>query len=139
MAKSFEDLSVFRAATQLMTEVYRLTESYPRQEVYGLVAQMRRASVSVVSHIAEGQGRLTIGEWRQLLSHARGSLYELEAQLIASHRLGYLDDVSYRRARRFTFAVGALLAGFIRYVRNREADSKHRKPAGNRQQATGNP
>ncbi|HEX9405778.1 MAG TPA: four helix bundle protein, partial [Thermoanaerobaculia bacterium] len=99
MAKTFEDLDVFKRALDLMVDVYEATAGFPQREVYGLAAQLRRASVSVVSNIAEGQGRLTPGEWRQLLSHARGSLFEIEAQLIASAMLGFMDSATAKRVR----------------------------------------
>jgi four helix bundle protein len=111
----------------LMAHVYEMTEDFPRREWYGLASQMRRASVSIVSNIAEGQGRLTDGEWRQHLSHARGSLYELEAQLIAAHRLGFIDDLVRAAVRESARHTGKPLAGLIEYVRQRER----------RQQATG--
>ena len=121
MSKStFEDLEVFQAAVDLMVDVYRVSESYPKREMYGLVSQMRRASVSVVSHIAEGQGRLTFGEWRQMLSQGRGSLYEIEAQTIASLRLGYIDDASYAQLRQKTKSVASRLAGLIHYVQRND-------------------
>ncbi len=137
MQESFEDLKVFQFAIDLMVDIYRATDAFPRQEQYGLVSQMRRASISVVSHIAEGQGRLSFGEWRQLLSEARGSLYEIEAQLIASVRLGYLDPDQQRVLRGRTATVGKLLSGLISYVRKRERAGKTRKPmaTGNGQQA----
>ena len=134
---TFEDLQVFQAAIRLMVDVYRITESFPKREIYGLAAQMQRASVSVVSHIGEGQGRLTFGEWRQLLSQGRGSLYEVEAQTIASRELGYIDEQSYEHLRSRARDVGRLLAGLIKYVQRREAQQK-KKPRGDRQQATGN-
>ena len=114
--------------------IYEVTEYFPRSEQYGLQAQMRRAGVSAVSNIAEGQGRLTLGEWRQLLSHARGSLYEIEAQLIVARRLNFLSTQDAERLRAAIRKAGKPLAGLIDYVRRRE-----RQPAtGNRQQATGN-
>jgi len=129
MAKTFEDLDVFKRALDLMVDVYEATAGFPQREVYGLAAQLRRASVSVVSNIAEGQGRLTPGEWRQLLSHARGSLFEIEAQLIASAMLGFMDSATAKRVRAMAKTVGRPLAGLIAYVQSRE----HRKPAtGNR-------
>lgn len=134
---TFEDLQGFQAAIRLMVDVYRSTESFPKRELYGLAAQMQRASVSVVSHIGEGQGRLTFGEWRQLLSQGRGSLYEVEAQTIASRELGYIDEQSYEYLRSRARDVGRLLAGLIKYVQRREAQQK-KKPVGNGQQATGN-
>jgi len=79
----YEGLVAFQRAMDLMVAVYQETDSFPRSERYGITSQIRRASLSVVSQIAEGQGRLTPGEWRQLLSQARGSLFEVEAQAIA--------------------------------------------------------
>jgi four helix bundle protein len=138
MAKTFEDLKVFQAATELMVDVYRVTEKYPKTETYGLVSQLRRASIGVLSHIGEGQGRLTWGEWRALLSDARGSLFEIEAQLIASQRLGYLAPDAYKQLRVRTREVGGLLAGFIRYIKKREITAKAaRTTARSRQRATG--
>src|SRR5688572_16303762 len=118
--KTFRDLKVFQSAVELMVDVYRATDSYPQHELYGLVSQMRRAACSVVSHIAEGQGRLTFGEWRQMLSQARGSLYEVEAQMIASSKLGYLSDDRIAQLEQHREVTSKLLMGLIRYVRNRE-------------------
>ena len=129
--KTFHDLNVFQAAIDLMVEVYRATESYPRHELFGLVAQMRRASCSVVSNIAEGQGRSTFGEWRQMLSHARGSLFEVEAQMIASSKLGYLSDEGFTGLKKHRDKTGRLLAGLIRYVRNREHATRNPQQATN--------
>ncbi|MFP5246984.1 MAG: four helix bundle protein [Thermoanaerobaculia bacterium] len=126
--KKFEDLAAFDAAVDLMVAVYRVTEQFPVQERYGLVAQMRRASVSVVSHIAEGQGRLTFGEWRQMLSQGRGSLFEVEAQLIAAHRLKYLDDATYAQLRTHVSKTGSPLIGLIRYVQRCERRSRTPPP-----------
>jgi len=121
MTKTFEDLDAFNIALDMMVVVYEATENFPKREVYGLAAQLRRAAVSVVSNIAEGQGRLTNGEWRQLLSHARGSLFEIEAQVIAASRLGYLDPLTAQRLRTSTKSVGKPLSGLISYVRSRES------------------
>jgi len=131
MAKTFEDLDVFNRAVSLMVAVYRATEDFPRREQYGLASQLRRASVSVLSDIAEGQGRLTPGEWRQMLSHARGSLFEVEAQLIAATKLGYLDEISMKQIRSKCKSVGKPLAGLIAYVQTKEADKRQPAP-GNR-------
>jgi four helix bundle protein len=88
----YKDLLVWQKAIGLVTEVYRHTRTFPREETYGLVSQMRRAAVSVPSNIAEGQGRLTRGEFRHFLGQAKGSLLELETQLIIAQQLGYLPD-----------------------------------------------
>jgi four helix bundle protein len=131
MSQSFEDLEVFKRAVDLMEAVYRETEAFPQHERYGLTAQIRRASFSVISHLAEGQGRLTLGEWRQMLSQARGSLFEVQAQLIGSHRLKYLADEPYAKLRTAVKRVAQPLTGLIRYVQRRERQPKtdNRQPA----------
>jgi four helix bundle protein len=101
---------VFARAVDLSVTIYQVTEVFPRVEVYGLTAQLRRASVSVVSQIAEGQGRLSLGEWRQFLSQARGSLFEIQAQAIVANRLHYLNEVAYKRVRSSVAGVAKPLA-----------------------------
>ncbi|HKF50251.1 MAG TPA: four helix bundle protein [Terracidiphilus sp.] len=79
--KSYRELVVWRKAIQLAAIVYRMTRQFPREEVYGLSSQIRRAAVSVPSNIAEGQGRMSRGEFRHFLGIARGSNFELQSQL----------------------------------------------------------
>jgi four helix bundle protein len=121
---SFEDLRAFQHAVDLMVDVYRTTETFPKHELYGLVSQMRRASCSVVSNIAEGQGRLSYGETRQMLSHGRGSLFEVQAQVIVANKLNFLDDASAEHLRKRIRAVGRELAGLIDWIKRRDAESK---------------
>jgi len=90
MKRHYKDLVVWQKAMKLVSEVYRATAAFPREELYGLTSQIRRAAVSVPSNIAEGQGRLTRGEFRQFLGQAKGSLLELETQLVIAVDLGYL-------------------------------------------------
>jgi four helix bundle protein len=85
---SFRKLEVWRDAIELVADVYRLTESFPTRERYGLTSQIRRASVSVPANIAEGYGRATRGEYLNLLSVARGSLNEVETLFLVCMRLG---------------------------------------------------
>ena len=106
-----------------MRIVYAETASFPRQEIYGLTSQMRRASVSVLSNIAEGEGRLTDGERRHMLSQARGSLFEVEAQAIAANKLGYLSEPSLEKLDRQIRRTGKALLGFIAFV-----ETKPRNP-----------
>ncbi len=91
----YRDLVVWQRAMSLSHEAYALTASFPKQETYGLVAQMRRSMVSVASNIAEGEGRLTLGERRQALSTARGSLFEVTTQAEIAARLGYCDSTNF--------------------------------------------
>lgn len=91
MGCSYHDLIAWQKAVKFVSEVYRVTAAFPRDEMYGLVSQLRRAAVSIASNIAEGQGRLTEGEFRQFLGHARGSVFEVETQLHIASDLGYLS------------------------------------------------
>ena len=116
---TFEDLDVFKRALDLMVEIYRETKAFPSDERFGLTQQLRRAAVSVVSNLAEGQGRFTNGEWRQFLSQARGSLFEIQAQLIAAKRLELVDETQYRRLRSAVRRVAEPLKGLIEYVTTR--------------------
>jgi four helix bundle protein len=78
-------------AMDLVAEVYQVSKAWPKDEVYGLVSQVRRAAVSVPSNIAEGQGRKSKNEFAHFLGLANGSLCELETQLMIAQRLGYLE------------------------------------------------
>ncbi|MFL6520935.1 MAG: four helix bundle protein [Chthoniobacterales bacterium] len=88
-AQNYKDLVVWQKAIALAKAIYQLTSRFPSEEKFGLVAQMRRAAVSIPSNIAEGQARHTTGEFIQFISHAEGSTAELETQLILSVELGF--------------------------------------------------
>ena len=92
---SYEDLRVWQCAIQLALSTYRATETFPKHETYGLTQQMRRAAISVASNITEGKGRNTDREFRQFLFNARGSLLELETQLLIARERSYLPDDAY--------------------------------------------
>ena len=87
--RSYKDLVVWEKGIALAKLTYELTKKFPSEEKFGLVAQMRRAAVSVPSNIAEGQARHTTGEFIQFISHAEGSLAELDTQLILSIELRF--------------------------------------------------
>lgn len=92
MAGSYKELRVWQEALSLAAEVYRLTEQFPRHEVYGLRNQVRRAAVSVSSNIAEGKGHRSDLEFVHFLFHARGSLLEVETQLYLAGKLQYFRE-----------------------------------------------
>jgi len=92
MGKSFQDLLVWQRAIELTTDIYRLTESFPKSEMYGLTSQIRRAAVSIASNIAEGCGRGSKREFRQFLIVARGSNCELQTQLIIARNLDLAQE-----------------------------------------------
>jgi four helix bundle protein len=92
--RSYKDLVVWQKGIALARLVYGLTQSFPSEEKFGIVAQMRRAAVSVPSNIAEGQARRTTGEFIQFLSHAEGSVAELDTQLILSIELNFCSSAA---------------------------------------------
>ena len=110
---SYQDLRVWQCAIQLALSTYRATEIFPKHETYGLTQQMRRAAISVASNIAEGKGRNTDREFRQFLFNARGSLLELETQLLIARELSYLPADAYSNLRKTTKDVGRSLAGLL--------------------------
>ncbi|MEA3488564.1 MAG: four helix bundle protein [Euryarchaeota archaeon] len=89
--KSYRDLEVWKKAMELVTEIYGVTRTFAKDELYGLTSQLRRASVSVPANIAEGWGRGTTGEYIQILRIARGSLLEIETLMTISSNLGYVN------------------------------------------------
>lgn len=89
--RSFKDLIVWQKAYKLVLEMYRITKDFPKSEIYGLAGQMRRASVSLPSNIAEGYGRKHETEYKRFLSIAYGSLAELETQYLLAIDLEYLN------------------------------------------------
>ncbi|MGB8992007.1 MAG: four helix bundle protein [Desulfobaccales bacterium] len=78
MVMSYKDLVAWKKSMELVTEIYRVTKEFPKEEIFGLISQVRRAAISIPSNIAEGKARLSKGEFRQFLGNARGSLAELE-------------------------------------------------------------
>jgi four helix bundle protein len=90
VARSYRELLVWQKAKALAAQIYQATEPFRKPETYGLTSQIRRAAVSVPSNIAEGQGRLTSGEFCHFLGQARGSLLELDTQLAIALDLTYL-------------------------------------------------
>lgn len=116
---SYRDLEVWQRAMDLVEMVYHVTDSFPKHEVYGLRAQMRRAAVSIPSNIAEGHGRSGPREYLHHLSIANGSLTELETQVVVSRRLGYLSPEYETKLIARSGEVGRMAAGLIRALKRR--------------------
>ncbi len=104
---------VWKKSMEMVTEIYQLTQSFPREELFGLTSQLRRSAVSIPSNIAEGQGRLSKGEFKQFLSHSRGSLNELETQLMIATNLNYLTEQDLHKLFELSSEVGRLLNGLL--------------------------
>src|SRR5579872_5360331 len=117
MPYSYKHLIAWQKAKALAVELYAISRGFPFSERYGLTNQLRRAAVSVASNIAEGKGRLTPGEFRQFLGHARGSLLEVQTQLAIALDLQYLSAESYREAERRSDEVLRLINGLISALR----------------------
>jgi len=113
MGESFKDLTVWQKSVKLTSEIYRLTARFPRSEQFGLTSQMRRASVSIASNIAEGYGRASIGEYVQFLGHARGSNCELQTQLIIANILGFCDEDGYEPTERLSAEISRMLIAMM--------------------------
>jgi four helix bundle protein len=92
--QNYKDLLVWQKGIVLAKGIYRMTQSFPAEEKFGLVSQMRRAAVSIPSNLAEGQARHTAGEFVQFISHAEGSAAELDTQLILSVELGFCKNAT---------------------------------------------
>jgi len=104
----------------LVLDVYRSTQTFPRTETYGLVSQLRRAAISIPSNIAEGQARLSTGEFRQFLGNARGSRMEVETQVLLARELGYLDRDESEDLLSTTTEIGRILNGLLNSLPNRK-------------------
>jgi len=111
--KHYQELIVWQKAMDLVEEVYTLSRNFPREEVYGLTSQLRRAAVSIPSNIAEGQGRRTTPDFLRHLSIAYGSLRELETQILIASRLNYLAQAKCQDVLNLTAEVGRLLNGLV--------------------------
>lgn len=90
--KTYRDLNIWNVGIELVKDVYRLTEMFPKQEMYGIVSQMRRSAISVPSNVAEGFKRFHNKEYRQFLYVTLGSCAELETQLTIAKELGYIQE-----------------------------------------------
>jgi len=116
MGESCKDLVAWQKAMQLVTEIYLATQALPRDERYGLANQLRRDSGSVSSSIAEGQARSSSREFRHFLGHARGSLAEIETQLMMAHNLGCLPPKQSHSLMEEAAELGRILNGLMASV-----------------------
>ena len=110
---SFRELRVWQEAMKLTTEIYRCTNEFPKHELYGLSQQIRRAAVSVPSNIAEGKGHRSNKEFVRFLLHARGSLLEIQTQLLIAEELQYFGKEEALRLLSLAEGVGRALSGLI--------------------------
>lgn len=117
--RSFKDLEVWQVGMELVEEVYRLSAAFPADERFGLTSQIRRASVSVPSNVAEGHGRESTQDFVRFLRMTQGSVKEVETQTILSRRLGFAQDDEADRVLELTDRVGRMTRALIRSLQNR--------------------
>ena len=113
MPQDVQELAVWQKAIDLTVCIYRLTRGFPKDELYGLVSQLRRAAVSVASNIAEGRGRLNQREFRQFLAVALGSIFEVKTQLVVARRLEMGDEAAIDTAAALSEEVSKMLTSLI--------------------------
>ena len=111
--RSFKDLKVWKKGHELTLGIYQATKSFPKDEMYGLTSQLRRAAASIPANIAEGCVRGSIAEFRHFLQVALGSASELEYHILLSHELGYLDKSQYERLGSGATELKRMLTSFI--------------------------
>ena len=111
--RSVRDLRVWQVGMDLTVASYRLTNCFPKHELYGITSQLRRASVSIPANIAEGFGRASAGDYQRFLRIAQGSLKELETLLEISLRLDYSSKISIARLEKTSDELGKMLRSLI--------------------------
>jgi four helix bundle protein len=121
MANAYRDLIVWKRAMELTVSIYRLSSLFPRDEIYGLTSQIRRAAVSIASNIAEGYGRGTRPDYRNFLCMARGSNFEVQTQLAIARELGYGSSESLGIAEGLSEEVSKMLYALIEKLKATKA------------------
>jgi len=117
---SYKDLIAWQKGMDLVTTVYDATEGFPSHEQFGLVSQLRRAAVSVPSNIAEGKAHYSNRDFVRFLRHARGSLAEIETQILIAQQRKYLSDTTVTKLGRQLDELGRILSGLIDSLTERE-------------------
>jgi len=117
MGQSYRDLIACQKSMDFVMDVYRATKAFPRDEVYGLASQLRRASVLVPTYVAEGQARLSGNDFYNYLGRARGALVEVETQLLIAQNLGYLGADHAQTLLNKAAEAGKILNGLVASIR----------------------
>ena len=112
--KNFRDLQVWDKAHKLTLEAYKITQAFPREELYGLTSQIRRSSASIGANIAEGCGRRGNGDFHRFLQNAMGSASELEYHILLAHDLGILPQPKFKDLNTNIVEVKRMLSALIR-------------------------
>jgi four helix bundle protein len=120
--RNYKDLKAFQLADELVLMVYKITKCFPKDELFGLTSQLRRAAVSTPSNIVEGASRDTEVEFLRFLDIADGSASELDYQISLAYRLGYIQETKYTPLREKSTETAKVLNGLIRSLRRKPKD-----------------
>jgi four helix bundle protein len=117
MGQSYRELIAWQKAMSFVMDVYKITKTFPREEVFGLASQTRRAAVAIPTNIAEGQARFTANDFFYFLGRARGALVEVETQLMIAQNLGYIAPEEGQKSLDKASELGKVLNGLIGAIR----------------------
>ena len=117
MAKTYENLDAWKKAVDLAVKIYELTRNFPKEEIYGITSQIRRAVISISSNLAEGAGRPSKKDFRRFVDIGMGSLNETESLWIVSYRLTLIEESLYLETRSQMEELGRILNGLKKYLR----------------------
>ena len=109
-----EDLDVFKISRSFVKKIYAVTKDFPKEEIFGITSQMRRAAVSICSNLAEGGARATVGETKQFISIARGSAAELKCQIALSYDLGFITAENMKLLSDDIERISQMLTGLLK-------------------------
>lgn len=116
---TFRDLLIWQKSMTLVTEIYQLTNSFPKEEIYSLTSQIRRSSISIPSNIAEGYGRDGNNDYLRFLNISISSLFEMQTQLEISFNLKYINEVQFNKINEESREIERMLSAFIRKIKQR--------------------
>lgn len=114
-----EKLEVWKKSIDFVVSLYKATDTFPKDEKFGLTSQLRRAAVSIATNIAEGAGRKSDKEFTYFLSNSQGSASEVETELLISHRLRYLTDETYQALSARVDEIGRMITGLSQHIQGR--------------------
>jgi four helix bundle protein len=112
--KTFEDLIIWQKSIVLTKQIYVITRKFPKEEIYGLSNQLRRASVSVASNIAEEYGRITRNDYKRFLSFSFGSTFEIQTQLVICIEIGIINNEDFNESMMLSKEISAMLHAIIK-------------------------
>ncbi|MCV9930113.1 four helix bundle protein [Flavobacterium sp. LS1R49] len=116
---TFRDLLIWQKSMALVTEIYQLASSFPKEEIYGLTSQIRRSSISIPSNIAEGYGRNGNNDYLRFLNISISSLFEIQTQLEISFNLKYINEIQFHKINGESKEIERMLGSFIRKIKER--------------------